>query len=169
MTDFPTLSYTTTSKIPTLSYSWSLKKVPLSGGAIIGSTPISRISKLKKGYVDAKEKPIYLYEIVYESWNYCMTLYMTHSNKLRGHFGALPGLPLTQFWFVFDVSVDNSWKKRNVWKGIWLFSWLENSRQKFGFHAFKPFLNISVRLSRPFFVKRNWLRQMVNAITQEGI
>ena len=33
-----------------------------------------------------------------------------------------------------------------------LFSWLENSRQKFGFHVFKPFLNISFRLSRPFFV-----------------
>ena len=35
---------------------------------------------------------------------------------------------------------------------IRLFSWLENSRRKFGFHVFKPFLNISFRLSRPFFV-----------------
>ena len=26
MTDFPTLSYTSTNKIPTLSYTWSLKK-----------------------------------------------------------------------------------------------------------------------------------------------
>ena len=32
MTDFPTLLNTSTSKIPTLSYTWSLKKVPLSGG-----------------------------------------------------------------------------------------------------------------------------------------
>ena len=31
--------------------------------------------------------------------------------------GALPGLPLTQFRVVFDVSVENSWNKRNVWKG----------------------------------------------------
>ena len=30
------------------------------------------------------------------------------------------------------------------------------------------FLNISVRLSPPFFVKRNWLRQMVNAITERN-
>ena len=35
------------------------------------------------------------------------------------------------------------------------FSWLETSRRKFGFHVFKPFLHISFRLSRPFFVKRN--------------
>ena len=33
MTDFPTLLNTSGSTIPTLSYSWSLKKVPLSGGA----------------------------------------------------------------------------------------------------------------------------------------
>ena len=49
-----------------------------------------------------------------------------------------------------------------------LFSWLENSRQKFGFHVFKPFLNISFRLSLPFFVTRNWLRPMVNAITERN-
>ena len=30
------------------------------------------------------------------------------------------------------------------------------------------FLNISVRLSGPFFVKRNWLRQMVNAIPERN-
>ena len=51
---------------------------------------------------------------------------------------------------------------------IRLFSWLENSRRKFGFHVFKPFLNISFRLSRPFFVKRNWLRQMVNVIIERN-
>ena len=33
MTDFPTHIYTSTSEIPTLSYTWSLKKIPLSGGA----------------------------------------------------------------------------------------------------------------------------------------
>ena len=33
MTDFPTLSYTSTIKIPTPAYTWSLKKVPFSGGA----------------------------------------------------------------------------------------------------------------------------------------
>ena len=33
MTDFPTLLNISTSKIPTLSYTWSLKNVPLSGGA----------------------------------------------------------------------------------------------------------------------------------------
>ena len=33
MADFPTLSYASTSKIPTLSYSRSLKKIPLSAGA----------------------------------------------------------------------------------------------------------------------------------------
>ena len=31
MTDFPNLSYTSASEIPTLSYTWSPKKVPLSG------------------------------------------------------------------------------------------------------------------------------------------
>ena len=33
MTDFPTLSYASNSKILTLLYTWSLKKVPLLGGA----------------------------------------------------------------------------------------------------------------------------------------
>ena len=33
MTDFPTLSCTSTSENPALPYTWSLKKVPLSGGA----------------------------------------------------------------------------------------------------------------------------------------
>ena len=91
--------------------------------------------------------------------------------KLLHDYGALPGLPLTQFRVAFDVSVENSWNKRNVWKGIRLFSWsswLETFRRKFGFHVFKPFLNISFRLSRPFFVKRNWPRQMVNAITERN-
>ena len=97
-----------------------------------------------------------------------MTVYLTHSNKLRGHFGALPGLPLTQFRVAFDVSVENSWNKQNVWKGIRLFSWLETSRLKFGFHVFKPFLSVSFRLSRPFFIKRNWLRQAGNAITERN-
>ena len=100
-----------------------------------------------------------------------MTVYLTHSNKLRGHFGALPGLPLTQFRVAFDVSVENSWNKRNVWKGVRLFSWSswwETFRRKFGFHVFKPFLNISFRLSRPFFIKRNWLRQTGNAITERN-
>ena len=44
MTDLPSLLYTSTSEIPTLSQTWSLKKVPLPGRslpvqAIIGSTP----------------------------------------------------------------------------------------------------------------------------------
>ena len=30
---FPTLLYTSTSELPTLSYTWDLKKVPLLGGA----------------------------------------------------------------------------------------------------------------------------------------
>ena len=33
MTDFTTLSYTSTSEIPALSYTWSLKRLPLLGGA----------------------------------------------------------------------------------------------------------------------------------------
>ena len=44
MTDYPTLSYPSISKIPTLSYTWRSKKVPISGGAslwlaILGRTP----------------------------------------------------------------------------------------------------------------------------------
>ena len=50
MTDFPTLSYTPPSEIPTLSY----REYP-------------PVSKMEKSYVDAKEKPIYLYDNVYES------------------------------------------------------------------------------------------------------
>ena len=34
MTDFPTLPCTSTFEIPTPSYTWNLKKVPLSGGAV---------------------------------------------------------------------------------------------------------------------------------------
>ena len=79
----------------------------------------------------------------------------------------MPGLPLTQIRVVFDVSVENFWNKRNVWKDIPCFSgW--KLRRKFGFHVFKPFLYISFWLSRPFFVKRNWLKQMVNAIIERN-
>ena len=35
MTDFTTLSYTSTSEIPTPSYTWSLKRLPLLGGAFL--------------------------------------------------------------------------------------------------------------------------------------
>ena len=35
MTDVTTLSYTSTSKIPSLSYTWSLKKIPCLGGASV--------------------------------------------------------------------------------------------------------------------------------------
>ena len=79
----------------------------------------------------------------------------------------MPGLPLTQIRVVLDVSVETFWNKRNVWKDNPIFL-VGNSRRKFGFHVFKPFLNISFRLSRPFFVKRNWLRQMVNANSEQN-
>ena len=85
------------------------------------SSYLCGLSKVKKSYVDAKEEPTYLYDNVSESWSCWMNLYMTHENKLRGHFGALPGSPLTHFRLVFDVSVENSWNKRNVWKGIPIF------------------------------------------------
>ena len=51
---------------------------------------------------------------------------------------------------------------------IFLFSWLEIFGRKFGFHVFKPVLNLSFRLSRLFFVKRIWIRQMVNAIAERN-
>ena len=80
MTDLPSLLYTSTSEIPTLSQTWSLKKVPLPGRslpvqAIIGSTPNlpphppglllviaafigqARIGYYDKGLIDFEEKP----------------------------------------------------------------------------------------------------------------
>ena len=79
----------------------------------------------------------------------------------------MPGLPLTQFrvvstfqWKILETSGTS--------EKAFLFSCLENSGRKFVFHVFKPFLNISFRLSRPFFIKRNWLRQTGNAITERN-
>ena len=40
-----------------------------------------------------------------------MTVYLTHSNKLRGHFGALPGLPLTQFRVAVDAERNGTSEK----------------------------------------------------------
>ena len=78
MTDLPSLLYTSTSEIPTLSQTWSLKKVPLPGRslpvqAIIGSNPNppppglllviaafigqARIEYCGKGLIDFEEKP----------------------------------------------------------------------------------------------------------------
>ena len=78
MTDFPTLSYTATNK--PFIYLKLHKGPPLRAEppriGHYGEYP--PVLKLKKSYVDAKEEPIYLYENVYESWSYCMTLYMTH-------------------------------------------------------------------------------------------
>ena len=56
MTDFPTHFYTSTCEIPTLLYTWSLKKVPLSGGAYreypLGNKQSREINgfTMKKGY-----------------------------------------------------------------------------------------------------------------------
>ena len=63
----------------------------------------------------------------------------------------------------------NSWNKRNVWKGIRVFSCWKIPGRNLDFMSSNPFSNISLRLSRTFFVERNWLRQMVNAITRNGI
>ena len=67
MTDFPPLSYTLTSEIPTLSYIWGLKKVPLLCGAspysLIGTkqelswdktTALQRINSLAKKKISNK-------------------------------------------------------------------------------------------------------------------
>ena len=80
----------------------------------------------------------------------------------------MPGLPLTQIRVVFDVSVENFWNKRNVWKDIPCFLVGNFGGNSDFMSEFKPFLNISFWLSRPFFVKRNWLKQMVNAIIERN-
>ena len=51
MTDFPTLSYTCASEISTLSYTRSLKKVPLSGGSI----PYKPLGTLRSEDGDGRE------------------------------------------------------------------------------------------------------------------
>ena len=72
------------------------------------------------------------------------------------------------FWCFAGLTIINSvscncfftfqWKipeTNGTSEKAFLFSWLENYRRKFGYHVFKPFLNISFTLSRPIFVKRN--------------
>ena len=160
MTDFSTLSYTTlTSKIPTLSYTWSLKKIPLRAeppriGHYREYPPLPDLKTEKK--LRGCQRGAYILV-----WHRVWIMKLLH--------GALPGLPLTQFRVVFDVSVENSWNKRNVWKGIRLFSCWKIPGRNLDFMSSNPFSNISLRLSRPFFVKQNWLRRMVNAITRNGI
>ena len=68
---------------------------------------------------------------------------------------ATRGLPLTQFRVAFDVSVENSSKKRNVWKGIRLFSWLETSRRKFGFLVYALHILSTLRGLVKYTVDRN--------------
>ena len=67
MTDFPSISYTSTGKIPTLSYTWSLKKVSLSGGAsplghyreyplpLIQSVQLNEALQSKQGFAEYVE------------------------------------------------------------------------------------------------------------------
>ena len=108
MTDFSTLSYTTlTSKIPTLSYTWSLKEIPLRAeppriGHYREYPPLPDLKTEKK--LRGCKRGAYILV-----WHRVWIMKLLH--------GALPGLPLTQFRVVFDVSVENSWKKLNVWKG----------------------------------------------------
>ena len=112
MTDFSTLSYTTlTSKIPTLSYTWSLKEIPLRAeppriGHYREYPPLPDLKTEKK--LRGCKRGAYILV-----WHRVWIMKLLH--------GALPGLPLTQFRVVFDVSVENSWNKWNVWKGIPIF------------------------------------------------
>ena len=143
MTDFSTLSYTTlTSKIATLSYTWSLKKVPLRAeppriGHYREYPPLPDLKTEKQ--LRGCQRGAYILV-----WHRVWIMKLLH--------GALPGLPLTQSRVVFDVSVENSWNKRNVWKGIRLFSCWKIPGRNLDFMSSNPFSNISLRLSRPFFV-----------------
>ena len=49
MTDSPILSYTSTSEIPTLSYTRSLKKIPLSAGLLIGHGKKVKFCRIFRG------------------------------------------------------------------------------------------------------------------------
>ena len=128
------------------------------------------LSKLKKSYVDAKEEPIYSYDNVYESWSYCMTLYMTHWNKLRGHFGALPDLPLSNSVSgCFRRFRGKSLKQRERLKRhshIFLVGKFQAEIRISCLQTYSWILFSGFR-SR-FSLKRNWLRQMVNAITERN-
>ena len=103
---------------------------------------------------------------MYESWSYCSIydpLKQTKKalwcfarltiNSVSGCFRRFSGKFLKQMERLKRHSYFPGWK---IPGGNW------------DFMSSNLFLNISVRLSRPFFVKRNWLRQMVNAITERN-
>ena len=92
----------------------------------------------------------------------------TLARSQNWHFGALPGSPLTQFRvIVYFVSVENPWNKRNVWKGIPIFL-VGKYQAKIRISCLQIFFECSFTFLRPIFVKRNWPRQMVNAITERN-
>ena len=134
MTDFSTLSYTTlTSKIPTLSYTWSLKEIPLRAeppriGHYREYPPLPDLKTEKK--LRGCKRGAYILV-----WHRVWIMKLLH--------GALPGLPLTQFRVVFDVSVENSWNKWNVWKGIPIFL-VEKFQAEIGISCLQTFFWILV-------------------------
>ena len=134
MTDFSTLSYTTlTSKIPTLSYTWSLKEIPLRAeppriGHYREYPPLPDLKTEKK--LRGCKRGAYILV-----WHRVWIMKLLH--------GALPGLPLTQFRVVFDVSVENSWNKWNVWKGIPIFL-VEKFQAEIGISCLQTFFLILV-------------------------
>ena len=130
------------------SFLEAIKYFRLSIGAIVQRSfyPKFAGSQNWKSYVDAKEEPTYLYDNVYESSSYWLYIWPIKT-KPRRHFGALPGLPLTQFRVAFDV-----WNKWNVWKGIPIFL-VGKFQTEIRISCLQTFFEyLSFRLLRPFFV-----------------
>ena len=88
-TDFPTHSYTSSSKTPTLSYIWSLKQVPLSGeaspyGSFFREYPRGAIiwdKIILKGLGSAKSYLFHLKELSWSSnllffWNLTLNFFL---------------------------------------------------------------------------------------------
>ena len=143
MTDFSTLSYTTlTSKIPTLSYTWSLKKVPLRAeppriGHYREYPPLPDLKTEKKlrgcqrgAYILVWQRVWimkllhdYIHDPLKQTKRTLWCFARLTINSVSGCFRRFSGKFLKQ---------TERLKRHSA---IFL---LENSRQKFGFHVFKP-------------------------------
>ena len=139
----------------------AIKYFRLSIGAIVlrSSYPCG-LSKLKKvTWMPKRRQRVWIMKLLLYIWPIKTTkkalwcFARLTINSVSGCFRRFSGKFLKQMERLKRHSYFPGWK---IPGGNW------------DFMSSNLFLNISVRLSRPFFVKRNWLVQMANAITERN-
>ena len=120
----------------------------------------------KKSQRDAKEEPLYLYDNVYMKLLHDF-IYdpLTQTKRTLRWFARLTINSVSGCFRRFSGKFLKQTERLKRHSVIFL---VGKFQAEIRISCLQTFLNISLRLSQPFFLKRNWLRQMANAITERN-